>query len=131
MIEVDPEKHAQQKLDHEVHKRTRIMRADLDNYGYTDGCPRDEVIKAGNHATDKNHTERCQIQVYGEWEQAGDPKWLRLSKQLEENYPDEKVEAHNVDIENEHESDMPVPVPVGPMPSQIPSNHDHVVSEND
>ena len=26
---------------------------------------------------------------------------------------------------------MPVPVPEGPMPSRIPSDHDHVVSEND
>ena len=57
MIEVDPGKHAQQKFDHEVHKRTRIMRADLDKYGYTDGCPRIEAIKAGTHGTDKNHTE--------------------------------------------------------------------------
>ena len=56
MIEVDPEKHAQQKSDHEVHKRTRIIRADLDKYGYTDGCPCCEAMKAGNHATDKNHT---------------------------------------------------------------------------
>ena len=46
-------------------------------------------------------------------------------------YPDEKVEGHNVDIENEHEPDMPVPVPEGPMPSHIPSDHDYVVSEND
>ena len=88
MIEIDPEKHAQQKFDHEVHKKTRIVRADLDKYGYTDGCPRCEAIKAWNHATDKNHTEWCRIRVCGEWGQAGDPKWLRLSKQLEESYPD-------------------------------------------
>ena len=130
MIEVDPEKHAQQKFDHEVHKRTRIMRADLDKYGYTDGYPRCEAIQAGSHATDKNHTEWCRIRIYGERKQAGDPKRLRLSKEFKESYPHEKVQAHNVDIENEHESDMPVPVPEGPMPSHIPSDHDHVVSEN-
>ena len=51
-------------------------------------------------------------------------------QQIEDMHPDEKVVAHNVDIENEHESDMPVPVPEGPMPSHIPSDHDHGVSEN-
>ena len=83
MIEIDPEKHAQQTIDLEVHKRIRITRADLDKYGYTDGCPRCEAIKAGNHATEKNHTEWCRIRVYGEREKAGDPKRQRLSTQLE------------------------------------------------
>ena len=30
MIEINPEKHAQQKFDLEVHKRIRSTRADLD-----------------------------------------------------------------------------------------------------
>ena len=47
MIEVAPEKHAQQKFDHEVHKRTRIMRADLDKYGYTDGSRAAKPLKLG------------------------------------------------------------------------------------
>ena len=52
-------------------------------------------------------------------------------KQPEKSYPDETHEAHNVNIENEHEPEMPVPVPKGPMPSHIPSGHDHAVYEKD
>ena len=107
------------------------MRADLDKYGYTDGCPRCEAMKAGNHATDKNHTEWCRIRIYGKWEQPGDPKRQRLSKQLEDRYPNEKVDAQNVDIKNEHEPDMPIPVPEGPMPSHASSTPGRVVSKND
>ena len=36
MIEIDPDKHAHQNVDMEVHKRIRITRADLDKYGYAD-----------------------------------------------------------------------------------------------
>ena len=97
------------------------MHANLDKYGYTDGCPRCETMKVGNYATDKNHTEWCRIRDYGEWERAGDPKWQRLSKQVEESYPSEKVDARHVDIENEHEPDMPIQIPHGPMPSHTPS----------
>ena len=53
-----------------------------------------------------------------------------LSQQLEESYPNEKVDAQHVDIENEHEPDMPIPVPEGPMPSHAPSTPGRVVSEN-
>ena len=129
MVEVDPEKHARQKFDHEVDKRTRIMRADLDKYDYTDRCPRCEAINTDNHATDKNNTEWCRIRVYGEWEQAGDPKWQRLSNKLEESYPNEKVDAENVDIKNEQEPDMPIPVPEGPPGYVDPNFHKFNVTD--
>ena len=74
MIEIDPEQHAQKHFDLEVHKRICITRADLDKYGSTDGRPRCEAIKAGNHATEKINTEWCRTRVDREWEQAGDPK---------------------------------------------------------
>ena len=61
MIEIDPAKHAHSQFDLEVHKRIHITQTYLDKYGCTDGCPRCEAIKAGNHATEKNHTERCRI----------------------------------------------------------------------
>ena len=68
MIEIDPDKHVQQTFDLEVHKRIRITRSDLDKYGFTDGCPLCEAIKAGKHATEKDHTEWCRIRVYDAWE---------------------------------------------------------------
>ena len=78
MIDAEADDSDKRKFAEAINKRIRITQADLKKYGYTDECPRCEPIKAGNHATDKNQREWCRIRIYGEWEQAGDPKRLQL-----------------------------------------------------
>ena len=37
--------------------------------------------------------------MYGEWEQAKDPKWRQISRYLEKSYPSDDVAAGNIDLE--------------------------------
>ena len=80
-------------------RRTRITRADLDKYGFTDGCPRCEALRAGAPDTTKHHSEDCRFRIYDEWETSNDPKWMLLGKQLEKHYPKDEIREGEIDAE--------------------------------
>ena len=46
-------------------RRTPILRADLEAYGYTEGCPRcDHASRYGYGRTGRNHSEQCRSRIY-------------------------------------------------------------------
>ena len=45
--------------------------------------------------------------MYGEWEQAKDPKWRQISKYLEKSYPSDDIAAGNIDLEGLVDGELP------------------------
>ena len=78
--------------------RTRITKADLHKYGFTDGCTRCEALRAGAPDTIKHHSEDCRFRIYGEWEASNDPKWVLLGK-MGKRYPKDEVREGKIDAE--------------------------------
>ena len=46
-------------------RRTRITKADLEKYGFTDGYPRCEALRAEAPDTTKHHSEDCRFWIDG------------------------------------------------------------------
>ena len=56
--------HAKQEVLRQV-RRAPIRRADLDAYGFTEGCPRcDHAVRYGYGRTSQGHSESCRTRIY-------------------------------------------------------------------
>ena len=108
MIDVESDNPAlAQRATDALHKRVRITQADCRKYGFTDGCACCEAIQEGHPQNHLRHTEWCRIRMYGEWEQAKDPKWRQISRHLEKSYPSDDVAAGNIDLESLVDGEVP------------------------
>ena len=45
--------------------------------------------------------------MYGEWEQAKDPKWRQISRYLEKSYPSDDIAGGNIDLEGLVDGELP------------------------
>ena len=108
MIDVESDSPALvQRATDALHKRIRMTQADCRKYGFTDGCACCEAIQEGHPQNHLRHTEWCRIRVYGEWEQAKDPKWRQISRYLENAYPSDDMAPGNIDLESLVDGELP------------------------
>ena len=63
---IDRAKMCDPRTQEALAKRVRITQADLNKYGYSEGCPRCTDLSRGHHKTNKSHSEECCIRIYGE-----------------------------------------------------------------
>ena len=72
------EKMEESKLDESsvktIDKQLRITLKDLQEFGFTDGCPRCEAMQAGEYRTKKLHSEECRLRLYLPYQQTNHPK---------------------------------------------------------
>ena len=108
MIDVEADNPAlAQRATDALHKRVRITQADCRKYELTDGCACCEAIQENIRQNHLRHTKWCRIRMYGEWEQAMDPKWRQISRYLEKSYPSDDVAAGNIDLEGLVDGELP------------------------
>ena len=79
-----------------LEKQLRITLQDLEQFGFSERCPRCNDLSHGRYGSKKNHTDQCRLRIYMHYQETNHPKW-RAVKHLFE--PDEKFEQSKVDAE--------------------------------
>ena len=72
------------KRSREGPKRIRITKRDLENYGYTGGCPRCADLEYGHANTKKAHNEECRARMYLKHKEMSDEKWAQAARDLQQ-----------------------------------------------
>ena len=82
------------KLD----KQLRITLKDLQDFGYSDKCPRCSDLQKGIFKTKRNHSTDCRMRIYLAYKDHDHPKW-RAAKHLFEDPTDQPLHKGNIDAE--------------------------------
>ena len=77
--------------------QVRITQKDLDQFGYTDDCPRCQDIIA-QKKWKRNHNDDCRLRIYMEYQRCDHPKWRALKHLFSEDTAP-KFRASDVDAE--------------------------------
>ena len=51
-----------------------MYKADLDRWGYTDGCLRCRLVRSGKANDGSKHSEKCRIRIEAEMRREADPR---------------------------------------------------------
>ena len=81
------------KLD----KQLRITLRDLNDFGFSERCPRCSDLQEGRYSSKKNHSQECRLRIYLAYKENNHPKWNAVKHLLD---PDDKFDAEGVDRED-------------------------------
>lgn len=54
-------------------RQIRITKADLEKFGYEDGCPRCEDLQSGKHQSKREHSDSCRLRMCCHFQGTNDP----------------------------------------------------------
>ena len=84
-----------QKLDRQI----RITQKDIEQFGYTENCPKCTDLQRGKIITSKPHSQECRLRMYLHYKESNHPKWLAVRHLLEDHDTDPKFKSVQVDKE--------------------------------
>ena len=85
-----------EKNTKKMDKQLRITLTDLNDFGFSERCPRCEDLQAGIYGTKKVHGKECRFRIYLNFKKTNHPRRREVKHLLE---PEDKFDAEHVDVE--------------------------------
>ena len=114
------------KLDRQL----RITQKDLDQFGYSDDCPKCSDLRAGKMISSKPHNDQCRVRIYLHYKETNHPKWRAVRHLFEDHDSSPSFHANQVDKEGAPLTPPPL-LEVEPLPQDPADARDEEANQMD
>ena len=119
----------------QLERQIRITATDLNNFGYTDHCPKCRDLQAGIFDTNAQHSTDCRLRIYLQYKESNHPKW-KFVKHLFDDSDEKSFSKRSVDPEGFAPAEIPLAMPPEsemfvPTPTSGREDASHVHQSNE